>query len=790
MTGLTEQQALERKASGLSNVNPDANRGRTIGQIILSNTITFFNILNLAFFVLILVVGAYKNGLFIFIIFINSGIGIFQEIRAKKMLDSLSLLNASTVSVLRDGKPVKLKVEEIVLGDVIRLKAGSQIPADSRIIEGEIEVNESLLTGEADNIMKKTGAEVLSGSYVTSGSALAEVIHVGKDNYIETISGEAKKFKKVNSELRNSINKILKVISYIIVPLCAGFFAKLFFLQRETLQSAVVQVVTSGIGMIPEGLYLLTTLALTLGVIRLARKKTLVQELYCIETLARVDTLCLDKTGTLTEGRMKVEDVHLLKAGAEKEFESGFINVLRVQQSVNETSEALKDYFGSTSEPWKVRTVIPFSSDRKYSGASFHGEGTYYMGAQQFLCPGDAELHALVEEKAALGLRVMVLVHSMEEKDDFALSGYLEPIGYVTLSDVIRKDCRETLDFFKAQGVALKCISGDDPLTVSRIAETCGLENADRYVDAGTLKTKEEIAKAVQEYVVFGRVKPDQKKTIVECLQEAGHTVAMTGDGVNDVLAMKQANCSIAMASGAEATKHTADVVLLSSDFSAMPTIFNEGRRVINNICCSAAMYLIKTTFSVLLTLFTILLGQAYPFVAVQLSIISACAVGIPTFLLQLEPNFKPIPKHFMGQVFRNAFPAGLTIAIVCFLITNIGLAVSPGVSTQLQTICVLSTGWIYFFMLRRLYSPMSTYRRIVAYGMEVIYYIVMIFGQKILDFNSAVSVTGVLILLGSVTVSPMFIDVFGVLYDKVMNFIAKRKELKKKQKEALDKAA
>ena len=563
-----------------------------------------------------------------------------------------------------------------------------------------------------------------------------------------------------------------------------ALFAKLFFLQHETFRSAIEQVVSSGIGMIPEGLYLLTTLALTLGVMRLAKKKTLVQELYCIETLARVDVLCLDKTGTLTEGRMKVEDFHILKTGAEKEAEAAITNVLRVQQNPNETSKALMEYFGKPEAPWRVRKVIPFSSDRKYSGASFFGEGTYYIGAQPFLLPGDAELSEIVKKEAEKGFRVIVVAHTIEEKEDFSISGHLEPIGYITLTDVIRKDCNETLNFFKEQGVELKVISGDDPATVSNIAGSCGVTDADLFVDATTLKTKEDIVDAVGHFAVFGRVKPEQKKWIVEALQEKGHTVAMTGDGVNDVLAMKQANCSIAMASGSDAAKNTADVVLLNSDFSAMPMIFNEGRRVINNICNSAAMYLIKTTFSVLLTLFTIIIGQVYPFVAIQLAIIGAFAVGLPTFLLQLEPNFKQIPKHFMRIVFRNAFPAGFTIFFVSFLITNIGIAVSPTEANMLKTVSVLCTGWIYFFMLKRLYSPMNTYRRIVVYTAEILYFVVMIVGQHILDFES-VSVTGVMILLGVITFSPIFIDVFGVVYDRAVNWFSARKQQREKRKES-----
>ncbi|MBR5738809.1 MAG: HAD-IC family P-type ATPase, partial [Lachnospiraceae bacterium] len=525
ITGLTQAEVEHRKQIGQVNVNPDGKKGKSVGMIILTNTLTFFNVLNIVFFVLIMMVGSFKNGLFLWIIIVNSVIGIIQELRTKRMLDKLSLLSQSKTTVLRDGKEAVIPITEIVLDDVIKLSAGAQIPSDSLIMKGEIEVNESLLTGESDDIMKRPGDAVLSGSFVTSGSAYAKVSHVGKDNYIESISGEAKKFIKVKSELRNSINKILRVVAFAIIPLSVGLFCKLYFLQNETFRSAIEQVVSSGIGMIPEGLYLLTTLALTLGVMRLAKKKTLVQELYSIESLARVDVLCLDKTGTLTEGRMEVETAVLFKEGGEREFETAVTNVLEAQNSLNETGKAVMEYYGSAPEKWALKHVIPFSSERKYSGASFSGKGTYYMGAVQYLCPGNSVLLDAVRTNAEKGYRVLAVAHSIEEKTDNVLSGYLEPLGYLVLSDLIRSDCRETLNFFKENGVALKCISGDDPVTVSKIASACGFEHAEEYIDVSGMKNKEELREAVRTYSVFGRVRPEQKKWMVECLQEDGHTV-------------------------------------------------------------------------------------------------------------------------------------------------------------------------------------------------------------------------------------------------------------------------
>ncbi len=778
--GLTLQEVTQKKESGQVNVNPDDKGKKTIGGIILSNLLTFFNILNIAYFVLIIAVGSYKNGLFLWIIVVNTVIGIIQEIRTKKALDQLSLLTESKVTVIRGGEESVIPVNEIVMDDVLLLKSGNQIPTDSIVMEGELEVNESLVTGESDDISKRPGNQLLSGSFVTGGTAYVKVIHVGKDNYIETISGEAKKFKRVKSELRDSINKILKIIAFAIIPLSVGLFAKLYFLQHESFKTAIEQVVSSGIGMIPEGLYLLTTLALTLGVLRLAKKKTLVQELYAIETLARVDVLCLDKTGTLTEGRMNVESAVALSETLDREMADAFTNVLIAQGTENETGRAVLDYFGRDRDKWQVSHLIPFSSSRKYSGASFEGRGSYFVGAAGILLPDDEELKARLKVHADQGFRVLLLVHSDVSVTGTELPSGLTPVGYLLISDVIRHDCKETLEFFKSNGVSLKCISGDDPATVSKIASVAGFENADRFIDVSRFETKEELRPYVSEYAVFGRVRPEQKKWMVEILQEEGHTVGMTGDGVNDVLAMKQADCSIAMASGSDAARQTANVVLLESDFTAMPSIFREGRRVINNIGRSASMYLLKTTFSVLLTFLTIVIGRSYPFLAMQISIISAFAVGIPTFLLQLEPSFDRIEKHYMRSIFRNALPPGIVVALFTFIITNIGHLVTPGNEPVLRTISVLCTGCIYFHMLGRIYSPMNVYRRIVVYSMVILYFTVMIIGQTYLEFET-IPLTGVLILIGTVMLSPIAIDLITMGFDAVS---AKTDVWKKKRAE------
>ncbi|MBQ7370424.1 MAG: HAD-IC family P-type ATPase, partial [Blautia sp.] len=683
MTGLNTEQINERIAAGQINSNENPNT-RSYKQIILENTLTFFNFLNLVLLGLVLMVGSIKNAMFMGTIIINTIIGIVQEIRAKKTLDDLAIMTQSKAVVLREGKRWTLPTNELVLDDVVYLKAGDQIPADAKILEGELEVNESLLTGEADNLHKACGDELFSGSFVTSGEACVQVIHVGKDNYASKITNEAKEFKRHNSELRNSINAILKVISIIIVPIGALLFYKQFYVAEAGLRDSVVATVAGVLGMIPEGLVLLTSIALTVGTIVLAQKKTLVQELYCIETLAHVDTLCLDKTGTLTEGSMQVEDVIPWGERASlSEIDRIMGELMSTLTDKNATASALRKHFfrgsrectvssGSTKAeadraeavldgsneapqipPFSVDHVIPFSSERKYSGVVYGLEGTYLLGAVQFLFPGGCpELEEKVQEYSGQGLRVLVAAHSEEAASGNGLPEGLQPLALILLSDVIRAEAPETLAFFDSQDVDLKIISGDDPVTVSAIAKKAGLKDADRYVDATTLATSEELERAVEEYSVFGRVTPQQKKEMVLALKKQKHTVAMTGDGVNDVLALKEADCSIAMAQGSDAAKNIANIVLLDSDFASMPHIVNQGRRVVNNIRMAASMFLIKTMFSAMLAILTIFFGETYPFEPIQMSLISACAVGIPTFLLTQESNYEKIDHTFLRHVF------------------------------------------------------------------------------------------------------------------------------------------
>ena len=831
MTGLTNEEVQERIAQGQVNNNENPNT-RTYKQIILENTLTFFNFLNLVLLVLVLLVGSYKNSMFVGIIFINTVIGIIQEVRAKKTIDKLAILTESKTVVLREGKKWKISTEKLVVDDLIFLKAGEQVPADAKILEGSLEVNESLLTGEADNLPKNTGDELFSGSFVTAGQACCQIIHVGSDNYASRITSEAKEFKRHNSELRNSLNAILKVISIIIVPLGAMLFYKQYYFVGDNIRDSVVNMVAAVLGMIPEGLVLLTSVALTLGALKLAQKKTLVQELYCIETLARVDTLCLDKTGTITEGTMCVEAVESYppvydeisgeaagnktesgeskndrtessdlvevsaaseisavsaaeaiakedgssilspreesEAGTEtysqedpekiREIEHIMGNLLSVLKDQNATADALRVRF-KVSQDMELDHVIPFSSDRKYSGAAFKDTGTYLMGAVQFLFPeGNPELAEYCSGFAKEGLRVLVVAHSENVNEGTEIPAGLEPIGLLLLTDVIRQEAPDTLAYFESQGVDLKVISGDDPVTVSAIARRAGLKNAEQYVDATTITTQEQMDEAVATYSVFGRVTPQQKQAMVKSLQAQKHTVAMTGDGVNDVLALKEADCSIAMAEGSDAAKNIANVVLLDSNFAAMPEIVNQGRRVVNNIRTAASMFLIKTIFSVLLSLITIFFGYAYPFEPIQMSLISACAVGIPTFLLAQENNYAKIDHTFLRHVFMNAFPAAVTITGCVFSVMLVCQNVYHS-NAMLNTACVLVTGWNYMAALKTVYAPLNTYRKVIIYSMQVIFFGAAVVLQNLLTLGSLEFGMIILVFL-LMTFSPILIDV------------------------------
>lgn len=772
-TGLSDQEVIQRINEGKVN-NVDNKITKSYKEIFINNTITFFNMINISLLALLIFVGSYKNTLFILVIVINTIAGIYQEIKTKITLDQLKIIVSSKVDVIRNGITKTIAINEIVLDDYLILHTGMQIPSDSILVDGYVEANEALLTGESDPILKQIGDKLFSGSFVTSGKGICKVIHVGDDNYTNKIANEAKKLKKHESKLNQSLNMILKYISIIIVPLGILLFLKQYLYGNLGFNDAIVSTVAAIIGMIPEGLVLLTSVALTISVLRLAKQKTLVQELFCIETLARVDTLCLDKTGTITEGTMKVEfDVKICNV----DIEEIVGNLINSSTDENVTSNALKKHYTKTNN-YKLCHNIPFSSDRKYSGASFYQKGTYYLGAYQFLFPqGNDELETICNKYASDGYRILVLAHSSEVKQDDKLALDLTPYGIIVLSDVIRKDAKEILAYFDKQGVDLKVISGDDPLTVGAIAKKAGLKNANHYIDASTLKTPQDFENALKSYSVFGRVTPQQKKEMVLALKRLGHTVAMSGDGVNDVLAFKEADCSIAMAAGSDVAKDVANLVLLDNNFSAMPHIVNEGRRVINNITMSASMFLIKTIFSILISIATIFLGQAYPFEPIQLSLISTCGVGIPTFFLTYEANFEQVKGNFLTTVLEKSFPFALTIAIGAATITNIGLYLGYD-PLMLATICILFTGWNYLLALLKIYRPLTLYRRIVIYLTQLLYFALMLIGQPLFELTD-ISFNWLVVLLALIVYSSLFIDFSSYLFKQLEKFYNKHKKSK-----------
>lgn len=772
--GLTQAEVEARIADGQVNAIQDSSN-RSVKDIVMGNTLTFFNFISIVLLALVLSVHSYKNMLFIFIIIANTLIGIFQEIKAKITLDKLKILTVSHVDVIRDGVKKSVTVSELVKDDVILLKSGGQIPADGVILDGEVDVNESLLTGESDSIHKTCGSKVLSGSFVTSGKAMCLLTEVGHDCYMEKLSSEAKQFKRYKTELQRNLDTILKFISIIIVPLGIILFAKQYWISGSTYEQAALDTVAAVLGMIPEGLVLLTSVALALGAVRLARRSTLVRELFCIETLARVDTLCLDKTGTITEGHLCVQGEESVKEDVDLEQLMG--RMVAALGDENETFQALRQHY-KRNQSTNTKLVLPFSSERKFSGVVFEGEGTYLMGAYQFIFPqADPAVLEKIAEYASQGLRVLTVAHSPNEMTDYTLAEDFEIVGFVFMTDVVRKNAPDILGYFEEQGVDLKVISGDDPVTVAAIAARAGLKDADKYIDATTIHTDEEMEDAILKYSVFGRVTPKQKQQMVRLLKQNGRTVAMTGDGVNDVLALKDADVSIAMASGSEAAKNTANLVLLNSDFASLPHIVNEGRRVINNIKAAASMFLIKTGFSVLTALLTIIVGQNYPFQPIQLSVINGCAVAIPTMLLQLEPSFQKVNKHFFREVLRMSMPAAITITAMITIINNIGHSIGTP-REMLSTVCVLATGWVYLITLRQVYSPMTGYRKFVIYLMQTAYLVAMVIGQRIMELVG-LNFTCVIVTLAAVNFAPMIIDLATKGYDKFFYWYDHRHDVK-----------
>ena len=653
--GLTDAEVRQRIEQGLVNHNSDI-KSKSIKRIVLENLITPFNILNFVLAVMILIVGSYKNLLFMGVIICNIFIGTVQEIRAKKTIDKLSLIAEPKAHVIRNGIKQEIAIHDIVMDDITFLGAGNQVCSDAVVIEGECEVNESLLTGESEPVLKQPGDHLLSGSFIISGNCHARVEHVGKDNYAAQITDNAKYVKKPNSEIMRWTNRIIKYIGFTLIPVGIALFCKQVFISHQGFNDAIVGVVAALIGMIPEGLILLTSVVFAVSIIRLSQHKTLVQELYCIETLARVDVLCLDKTGTITEGTMEVTDVLPLHDTTNEELNIALGSLIHALEDDNPTFNAVKTYCDQYDK-LTCNHIVPFSSARKWSGASFDENGSYIFGATEFILKDSSPYQEIIKEHSEKGQRVLMLAHSPHQIQDKELPAEIHPMAFLFISDKIRAEAPDTLAYFAEQGVDIKIISGDNAITVANIAKKAGLKTAEQYVDATTLQTPEEIKEAAQKYSVFGRVTPQQKLDLVKALKEQGHTVAMTGDGVNDVLALKESDCSIAMASGSDAARTVSQLVLLDSNFASMPKILKEGRRSINNLQRSSSLFLTKTIFSTINAILFIFLHFDYPFQPIQLTLISALTIGAPSLILALEPNKERIKGKYIVNVIRKSIP-------------------------------------------------------------------------------------------------------------------------------------
>lgn len=731
ITGLTDEEVRQRVEEGLTN-RADISTDKTTKEIVISNVFTYFNLIFLVITILLIMVGSFRNLTFLPIIIGNTVIGIVQEIRAKKTLEKMSLLNAPHADVIRNGSVKQISTDELVKDDVILLTAGKQICADAVVISGNIQVNESLLTGEADEVEKTEGSTLMSGSFVVSGECYARLEKVGNESYISKLSLEAKSMGgKEQSEMIRSINLIVKWVGIVIIPIGLILFWQSHFVNGESITKSVTSTVAAIIGMIPEGLYLLTTVALALSTMKLARKKVLLHDMKSIETLARVDVLCVDKTGTITEPDMKLKEIFLCKnSGADgtqtaltlDELKSLILDYANASVDNNATMLALKAYAAealTNNTSALHRTAVSqqaFSSSLKYGSVTF-SDGTYLLGAPEFIMHEDfARIEEEIIPYADKGDRVLLFARYDGENVENGINGSVTPLGFVALANPIRENAVKTFEYFKSQGVAIKVISGDNPRTVSRIAIQAGIESAESFVDAATLDTEDKIADAVNKYTVFGRVTPKQKKQLVKALQAKGHTVTMTGDGVNDILAMKDADCSVAMASGSEAAAQAAQVVLLDSDFAHMPDVVYEGRRVVNNIQRSASLFLVKNIFSLLLSLFSVILMVTYPLEPAQVSLISMFTIGVPGFLLALEQNKDRIKGHFITNVMLKALPGGLTdvIAVGALVVCGEVFCISDA---SIGTIATLVLSVVGFMILFKISEPLNGMKYAVIIG-------------------------------------------------------------------------
>lgn len=753
--GLTKEQIRERFEQHADNFKVESST-LSVSEIVKSNVFTYFNLVFFIIAVLLTIVGAWSDMMFLPIIVANTCIGIIQEIHSKKVLDKLSILNAPQSTVIRDGKEEEVPAEKLVLDDIVEFSAGSQIPADATLLSGELQVNESLITGESDEIEKREGDSLLSGSFVVSGKGRARLEKVGKDSYISKLTLQATKSKKgEQSEMIRALNYLIMVMGIIIIPIGIALFVQSFIYNENSLHDSITGMVAAIIGMIPEGLYLLSSVAMAVSAVRLAQKKVLIHDMKCIETLARVNVLCVDKTGTITEPGMHVYDAAVLDGLDEKEIFTVLSDFVGAQEKDNATMEALKENFTEGSG-MRAKEVFSFSSETKYSGALMENGKSYVIGAPEFVLRNQfAEYQEQISTYSSKGYRVLVFAEYEGTLDRKPLTDAVVPLCFVMLANPIREGARETFTYFAENGVDIKVISGDNPLTVSVIATEAGIAGAEKYVDASTLKEKEDYDRAVREYTVFGRVTPNQKRMLVQALKEQKKTVAMTGDGVNDVLALKDADCSVAMASGSDAASNVAQLVLLDSDFSHMPSVVAEGRRVVNNIERTASLYIVKNIFSMLLAIFSVILMLDYPLEPSQVSLISLFTIGIPSFILALEPNRNLIKGHFLTNVLVRALPAGLTDFIVVSGLVIFCREFEVDMEC-LSTSCTILMAIVGFMILYRIAKPMNPGHIILVAGVVTGWLFCMLFAGDFFGITTISRQCAMLMVIFAVITEPV----------------------------------
>ena len=769
LTGLTSAEAAELERSGKSNRLPD-HSSQSVGSIIFRNVCTYFNAIFFGLAILVILVGAYRNLTFMPVVIANMIIGIVQQLRAKKVLDELSLLDVTEFTAIRDGADCRIAMERLVLGDLIRLSAGQQIPADAEVVEGQVSVNEALLTGEADEIEKNPGSELMSGSFVVSGSCVARLTRVGSESYAAKLTAKAKEVKNKKSEMIRDIELIILVAGIVIIPVGCAMVYNSVVVNGHSMQEGIVSMVGAVVGMIPEGLYLLLTVALTMSAARLARKKVLLHDMKSIETLARVDVLCVDKTGTITSEEMTVTEL-FLPAGQTtglEEVEDLLARYAATVPDTNITMQAIRAHM-KKAEPLAATDITAFSSKLKYSEIRT-ADAVYRFGAPEFLLSETVmqENKSGIEEFTGRGQRVLALVKaepdagSTAEDSGPSLTTNAVPLLFIALANEIRETAPATFTYFREQGVQIKVISGDNPLTVSRVAIAAQIENADRYIDAATLETEEDYREAVKNYTVFGRVKPEQKKSLIEAIKANGQKVAMTGDGVNDILAMKEADCSIAMGGGSDAARQAAQVVLMDSDFSHMEQIVTEGRRIINNMTRSGILFLYKNIFSLLLALFTIFLSFQYPMRPTQISLISGFNIGLPGFLLAMENNTRRQHGRLLTRTLKGAFPA----AILSFVMVSVLMIFGSDLNLTEDEIGVASTfllSAVCFMLLWKLIHPLNRYR-IAVFIICIIAMVLGIFALWNIFILAEVSTRGMFIGIGYALIGAVIMWVISLV--------------------------